>query len=268
MRESDAIFTGSIPELYDRHMAPIFMEPYANYLAARFSDTTHGTLLELAAGTGVFSRALDRALPPSVSLVATDLSQSMLDYASARSNGRIIWRHADAQNLPFPDSSFDGVLCQLGVMFFPDKVAAYRQARRVLRPDARFQFLVWDRLEVNELSLAISEAIGAALPDGRAQFLARVPFAYFDPTQIQSDLRAAGFSSVEIETIILPSCAPSPLDVATAICQGTPLRNELESHSPTLCHELTRAVAAHLASRFGPGPIRTQMQALLVSAPA
>ena len=268
MRESDAVFSGSIPELYDRHMAPIFMEPYANHLAARLSTTTHGTLLELAAGTGVLSRALDRALPPSVSLVATDLSPSMLDYASARSNGRIRWQQADAQNLPFPDCSFDGILCQLGVMFFPDKVAAYREARRVLRPSARFQFLVWDRLDVNELSRAISEAIGATLPDGRAQFLARVPFAYFDTTQIQSDLRAAGFSSIDIETIVLPCYAPSPLDVATGICQGTPLRNELESHGPSHARELTHAVAKHLSSRFGPGPIRTTMQALLVSAPA
>ncbi len=268
MRESDAIFTSSIPELYDRHMAPIFMEPYANHLAARLSTTAHGTLLELAAGTGVLSRALARALPPSVSLVATDLSPSMLAYSSARSNGRILWQQADAQNLPFPDCSFDGILCQLGVMFFPDKVAAYREARRVLRPAAQFQFLVWDRLEVNELSRAIYEAIATALPDGRAQFLARVPFAYFDATQIQSDLRAAGFSSVEIETIILPCYAPSPLDVATGICQGTPLRNELESHGPSHAHELTRTVAANLSTRFGPGPIRAQMQALLVSAPA
>ena len=266
MSDQHTKFSGSIPALYDRHLLPVFFQPYADHLAARLASVTSGTLLELAAGTGVLSRTLDRTLPASVSLVATDLNQPMLDYAASRSNGRITWRQADAQHLPFPNVSFDWVVCQFGVMFFPEKVAAFREARRVLRPAGQLLFSVWDRLEENELSFAISEAVGSLLKNDPPQFIARVPFGYFDTQQIQSDLRAAGLSSIGLETVSLPCRAESAHDVAIGICQGTPLRNELEARAASLPLELTESVAALLSSRFGSGPFTTRMQAHLFSA--
>ncbi|HEX8871452.1 MAG TPA: methyltransferase domain-containing protein [Candidatus Acidoferrum sp.] len=261
MNDGNRSFSGSIPALYDRHLASLFFEPYANDLAARLDGLTSGDLLELAAGTGVLSRALARALPPAVSLVCTDLSQSMLSYAAARSDSRILWRHADAQQLPFPDNLFDSAVCQFGVMFFPDKAAAYREVRRVLKPGARFLFSVWDRLEENELSLVVDAAMAEFFPHDPPQFVARDPFGYFDTIRIEHDLRAAGFSSIDRQTVVQRGRAPSSLDVAIGLCQGTPLRNAIEARGPHLLSQVTDAVSTAVASRFGSGAIDTRMQA-------
>ena len=110
-------------------------------------------MLETASGSGVVTRALAPGLLLDASYVVTDLNQPMLDYAAARQNSddRISWRKADAQVLPFDDATFDLVCCQFGVMFFPDRPSAYREARRVLRPGGCFVFNAWDRIEENVL---------------------------------------------------------------------------------------------------------------------
>ena len=150
MQSGDTVFAGSIPEIYDRYLGPALFDPYAADLARRVADITSGALLETAAGTGRVTRVLARALPDAVSIVATDLNQAMLDFAVAQPGGdRVSWRQADALALPFEDAGLDAVLCQFGAMFFPDKVAAYREALRVLKPAGRFLFNIWDMIEAN-----------------------------------------------------------------------------------------------------------------------
>jgi len=266
MSHSDHVFRGSIPQLYDRYMVPLFFEPYAVHLASRVSQFAPGTLLELAAGTGVLSRSLAGALPSEVTIVATDLNQPMLDHAAARSASRISFRQADAHHLPFPDRSFDCVVCQFGVMFFPDKLAAYREARRVLKPAGRFLFSVWDRLEENQLSFAAARAVKAFFGGEAPAFISRTPFSYFDVAQIQRELRLAGFASSAVHTVALRTAPSSPQDIALGMIQGTPLRNEIESRDPALLAKLTAAVASSLTSDFGPGPFDTRMQAHILTA--
>jgi len=87
-------------------------------------------ILEVAAGTGVVTRALATVANEAISIVATDLNQAMLDEAAAVGTGRPVqWQQADAMALPFPDAQFDAVVCQFGVMFFPDKSKAFSEAR-------------------------------------------------------------------------------------------------------------------------------------------
>jgi ubiquinone/menaquinone biosynthesis C-methylase UbiE len=143
----DKNFSGAIPELYEAYLVPLIFEPYAADLATRLAARSPSRVLEVAAGTGVVTRALTRTLPASTSIVATDLNQAMLDRARAVGTAYPVeWRTADALALPFPDRSFDAVVCQFGVMFFPDKPRAYAEARRVLRPGGAFVFNVWDSL--------------------------------------------------------------------------------------------------------------------------
>src|SRR5919199_1347815 len=244
MTNADAVFAGSIPALYDRHLGASVFEPYALDLAGRLAGLRQGRLLEVAAGTGVVTRALAGALPEAVEIVATDLNQAMLDFAATQPISReVAWRQADALRLPFADGSFDAVVCQFGVMFFPDKRAGYGEARRVLRPGGRFLFNVWDKIEENEFAQVVTEAVSALFPNDPPRFLARTPHGFHDTHAIREDLRGAGFSEISVETVERRSRAASPRDAAIGFCQGTPLRNEIEARDAGRLEAATEAAA-------------------------
>jgi SAM-dependent methyltransferase len=259
---TDSVFAGSVPALYDRYLGPLLFEPYAADLAGRLANLADGSVLEVAAGTGVVTRSLLEALPASVEIVATDLNQAMLDVAMARIEApNVSFRQADALALPFEDASFDAVVCQFGVMFFPDKRAGYREAWRVLRPGGRLLLNVWDRIEENEVPQLTADAVAALFPHDPPRFLSRVPYGYHDTVAITDELRAAGFTQVEVETVERRSRAPSPREPAVGLCQGTPLRNEIEARDPARLAGATDAAEKALVARFGRGPVDGRMRA-------
>lgn len=264
---SDSRFTGSIAELYDRLLVPLLFEPYAVDLATRLAARPIARVLELAAGTGAVTRRLAATLPATVHVVATDLNQAMIDHAARAGTARPVeWRQADAQALPFDDASFDAVVCQFGVMFFPEKWSAFDEVRRVLRPGGRFLFNVWDRIADNEFSAVTEEALVALFPDDPPRFLSRTPFGYHDPAVIARDLAAGGFTAApRFTTVAARSRADSPRGPAVGICQGSPLRNDIEARDPALLDRATDLAAAALAARFGSGPVDGKMQAVVVS---
>lgn len=263
---ADAAFTGSIPEVYDRCLGPMLFEPFAQDLAARFKGFD-GAVLETAAGTGRVTRALAREMAPSATLTATDLNEAMLSKAAELAPGlEVEWRQADAQALPFADGSFDAVVCQFGVMFYPDKDAGYAQAHRVLKPGGRYVFSVWDRLDHNPVSKAIHDAVGALMPDDPPQFLARTPFGYNDEAAIRAGLEKGGFSDVTIETVTLDLPTASAADAASGLCTGSPLRGEIEARADL--DGVVAAVTKVLTDRFGEGPFKAKGQAMVVTAKA
>ena len=231
MSETDKVFAGSIPEIYDAFLVPLIFEGFADDLAQRIASATPQAVLETAAGSGVLTRALARRLLPNTQYVATDLNQPMLDQASRRQDDdeRITWQQANALSLPFPDHAFDAVCCQFGVMFFPDRIAAYREARRVLKPGRRFAFNVWDRIDENVFADDVTNALAEVFPDDPPLFLSRTPHGYHDVPLIRRELEQAGFKDIVIETRDELSRAPSPKHPAVAYCQGTPLRNEIDA---------------------------------------
>ena len=269
---SDSLFAGSIPELYEQRLVPLIFEPYADDLARRVAELQPQRVLETAAGTGVLTRAMARLLSPAAAVVATDLNQPMLDHAAAIGTAArarpIEWRQADAMQLPFPDASFDVVVCQFGVMFFPDRAHAYAQARRVLRPGGAFLFSAWDRIEDNEFAHVVTEALAQVFPADPPRFLARTPHGYHDELAIARDLLQAGFTAApRIDTVTARSCAASASVPAMAYCQGTPLRNEIEArhqaHGATL-GAATAAAAQAIARQFGSGTVEGRIQARVV----
>src|SRR5882672_1934771 len=207
--DTDKVFAGSIPKLYDTYLVPLIFEPYAVDLANRLRSRSPSRVLELAAGTGVVTRALASALPESASIVATDLNQAMLDQALAMGTQRAVeWRQADAMLLPFRDGTFDAVVCQFGVMFFPDKSKAFSEARRVLRPKGAFIFNVWDRIEENEFADTVTTALETLFPKDPPRFMARTPHGYHDRRVIERDLANGGFvASPRIDTMTARSRA-------------------------------------------------------------
>ena len=264
--ETDNIFAGSIPKLYEKYLVPLIFEPYAVDLVSRLPLASLNRVLEIAAGTGVVTRALTAALPENVSLVATDLSQSMLDTASEVGTKRPVeWRQADAMDLSFADGTFDAVICQFGVMFFPDKPKAFSEVYRVLRPGGVFVFNVWDRIEENELVNTVTTALASLFPENPPRFHARVPHGYAERATIERDLAAGGFTVLpRITTVPARSRARAPRIPAMAYCQGTPLRNEIEALDPSRLSEATEVAMKALAQRFGAGPIEGKIQAHVV----
>jgi SAM-dependent methyltransferase len=256
-----------VPELYERYLVPLIFEPYAVDIASRVASRQPFRVLEVAAGTGVVTRHLADALPPEASIVATDLNQPMLDRARGTGTSRPVeWRQADAMHLPYSDEAFDLVVCQFGVMFFPDRPRAFSEARRVLRPGGWFLFNVWDRIEDNEFADTVTGALAARFADDPPRFLARVPHGYHDLATIARDLSAGGFDrQPEITTVAARSRAESPRLPALAYCQGTPLLAEIEARAPARLEEVTDVAATAIAGRFGPDAVDGKMQALVVT---
>jgi ubiquinone/menaquinone biosynthesis C-methylase UbiE len=262
MTASDSEFTGSIPALYDRCLGPLLFRPFAIEAAHRVRGWRPQRVLETAAGTGILTQALQRALPEA-EIVATDLNPAMLDVAAQRVQpGKVSFQPADAQALPFADASFDLVICQFGVMFFPDKVKGGAEARRVLRDGGRYLAIIWDQLDRNPVSQAISEALEEEFPQDPPRFLERMPFGYADMSRIETDLHAAGFDHVEIETVELSSRVSAD-DAAIGMCQGSPMRSEIEALGGDALDRATIA-AAHALRQFD--GLDTPMSALFVTA--
>ena len=266
--DSDRVFAGSIPKLYEEYLVPLIFAPYAEDLASRLASRSLFRVLEVAAGTGVVTRKLASTLPAGVSIVATDLNQPMLDMASEIGTDPrpVQWRQADATQLPFEDEGFDAVVCQFGVMFFADKSTAFSEVRRVLKAGGVFLFNVWDRIEENEFAHTVTAALEDVFPDDPPRFLARTPHGYYDHETIECDLKSGGFTwPPHIDTVAARSRANSPRVPAIAYCQGTPLRNEIDARDKSRPGEATDIAAEAIARRFGDGVVDAKIQAHIVT---
>jgi ubiquinone/menaquinone biosynthesis C-methylase UbiE len=267
MSSTDRAFAGSIPAIYDRYLGPLIFHAYAEDMTKRVARLAPKRLLETAAGTGIVTRALAARLPQSTEIVATDLNQAMIDFAMPQIKAaNVSWKQADATKLPFGDAEFDAVTAQFGVMFFPDKMAGYREARRVLKPGGSFVFNVWDRLENNLMAKIIHDSVAKAFPKDPPGFLGRTPFGYYDTDAIRKSLSEAGFKRIEVDTVRFDSRAPSQRDPAIGYCQGSPLRAEIEAKHPGMVEKATEIAADALAAQLGKGAIEAPIQAHVFTA--
>ena len=266
MQEMELRFTGSVPANYERLLVPLFFQPYAEELARRAQRLQPNRILETAAGTGVVTQALHDAIP-SAEIVATDLNQPMLDVAQQRAGLRgVTFVQADAQELPFENGSFDLVVCQFGSMFFPDKVRGHSEARRVLRDGGHYLLAIWDEISRNALSSATQDMLIDLFPDDPPLFLREGPFGYSDTRRIDRDLRDAGFSGVEIDTIQFSSRCPSARDAASALCYGSPMSAELQDREAGSLDRAYEAVSKSLLAFEGTAGIDAPMSAHIVTA--
>jgi len=264
---SDSSFTDGVAKFYESTLVPLIFEPYAEDLAARTQALAPSAVLEVACGTGVVTRALASALPAGCKITATDLNEAMVAHGELIGTSRAVtWRQADVMALPFADETFDVVVCQFGVMFFPDRVAAYREIRRVLRPGGTFLFNIWNSIEDNEFAAAVTNAVSTLYPEDPPVFLARTPHGHGNPTQIESDAKAAGFTQCSMVQRDDVCAAMDPEQPAIAYCQGTPLRNEIEARDAGGLERATAAAAAAIKARYGEGPIKGRISAVVVRA--
>jgi ubiquinone/menaquinone biosynthesis C-methylase UbiE len=266
MATQNPVFSGSIPAIYDRFMVPLIFAPYAEEVAGRAKSIMPGHVLETAAGTGVVTEALHRALPDA-EMIATDLNEPMIEQAARRvRSDAVSFEVADAQELRFADESFDLVVCQFGVMFFPDKVRGNAEARRVLRDGGRYLLVIWDKVERNLATMVAGRAVAEMIPGEAGRFYERIPFKYHDPALIEQDLRAAGFERIDIETVERRSRAASARDAAVALVQGTPMRADIEEVAPGQLEAATDAAERALRQFEGAGGFDAPMSAHIVTA--
>ncbi|MGW4650407.1 class I SAM-dependent methyltransferase [Kitasatospora sp. NPDC004289] len=261
---ADRRWSESMPEAYERYLVPVVFRPFAEDLAARAAALRPRRVLELAAGTGVLTSALLAALP-TAEVTATDLNEAMVTYGSARAPGAV-WQQADAQHLPFPDGAFDLVVCQFGVMFFPDRVAAYREIRRVLASGGRALLTTWGPLPTHAYGAALQAGLERAFPGDAPPFLPTVPHGYADPAAVAADLTAAGLTVEEQRELTLDGRAASTADVAIGFLTGTPVRAGVLERGDT--PEVRALVVEEMTARLGPGPVTAPMTAYVLRAAA
>ena len=266
MVDTAANFGGSIPEYYDRIMGPAQFDPFALELARRLPVRPPGDVLEIACGTGIVTRRLRERLDPAARLVATDISEDMLDYARSKGLTEVEWRPADATRLPFPDASFGAVVCAFGIMFVPDKQAAFREARRVLKKGGCFLFNVWDGVENNAHGKAAAEVMEGMFP-GDPEMKFSGPYAFNDPAVLRAMLAQAQLREVKLEPVALKVSCPSARDLATGQVKGTPRGLLLQKRGVDV-EQVIGKIAAALARVGGEAPFRYTAQALVVEAQA
>jgi SAM-dependent methyltransferase len=255
-------FTGAIPDYYDRALVPVMFAPYAQYMARRAAGPLR-KVLETAAGTGIVTRALANALP-AARITATDLNPAMLEVAKARfdDSDNVVFRQADATALPFKDGEFDLIVCQFGVMFYPDKVAGFREARRVLKPGGRYLFNVWGPIAANPFA-AMAVEIGERLfPQNPPRFY-RVPFGYADTNAVVADAKAGGFARVEWTSVEFSQTVADWTAYATGLVRGNPMIAEIEAMDPSGPDRFRDALAGALTARFGEAPAQMPLQAFV-----
>lgn len=264
-----ARFTGEIPEFYERHLVPVIFDPYARDLAARVPDAPGMRLLEIACGTGVLTRRILERVPLDARLVATDLNPAMMEIAQHRAgaDSRVEWRQADGTQLPFEDASFDVVACQFGVMFYPDKAAGMREARRVLRPGGRLLFNVWDRMELNPFARIANATITGFYPEDPPKFYL-TPFGMGDAAELRRLLEAAGFTGITVEGVDRTASSETAASFAAGLVRGNPVSAEIAARGGAGVLEVEAALAAALAAEGGSAPYRGPMRAQVVSGAA
>jgi ubiquinone/menaquinone biosynthesis C-methylase UbiE len=268
MVEPHASYGGTIPEYYDRYLGPAWFDAFGADLVQRLDGGVAGDVLEIACGTGLVTRRLRERVDPERRLVASDVSRAMLEYArNALSDCRgIEWREADATRLPFEGGEFSAVVCAFGMMFVPDKRAAFSEARRVLKSGGTFLFNVWDRIEENPAS-AINAGVIEGLFPGDAGVRFRTPYEMHDPGPLRQLLHETGFREARIGKKRVEVDGVSARRIAIGQIRGTPRSLLLEKRGVSLDDVIDKVTAA-LARAGGADPWRGTANAVVVEARA
>lgn len=259
-------FSGSIPQHYDSGLGPMFFEPFATLLGERIAVNAPASVLELACGTGRLTRHLAARLRPDANIMATDVNPAMLQFAQrAITDPRVAWSVVDAVELPYPDATFDLVVAQFGVMFYSDRMKAYREALRVLKPGGRLLFTCWDQLEANPAARITQRVVERFFPVDTPAFYT-VPFAYHDRELIREEVLTAGFTRVALDLVAPTGHAATAAAAAQGLLEGSPIHTAIMDRDPHALPAMRQLLAADLAAEFGQKNLRVPLSAWVVEA--
>jgi SAM-dependent methyltransferase len=266
----DAPYVEPIPPHYHRGIGPFLFEPFARHTAERIRARAPKTVLETACCTGIVTRQLREALSRDAVLVASDPDERMLAAAhrAIGATANIGWTRADLCKLQFGDGDFDAVVCQFGLMFAADKLAAVREARRVLRPGGSFLITTWATLDRNPVVALVDRTLGAMFRSDPPPQVAQAPFGYGDPDLLSALLFGGGFQDVVVDVVEKATSSPSAHELAAGLIEGHPQIDEIRLHGQARLSAAVSAVAQAIRRQFGDAPVRARITALVASAVA
>ena len=267
MSDNKADFGGAVAQGYDRDMGPVFFAGYASETAQRVSALAPSRVLEVACGTGIVTRAMRDAMPGSTHLTATDLNPDMMAVAQAKfgANEQVEFCPADGTALPFPDASFDTVVCQFGMMFYPDKNKGFHEAYRVLAPGGRYHFSVWDAHRYNAAGRIATAVIGSFFPKDPPRFY-EIPFHYHQIDAIKEALHTAGFEGMVATVLRQERHMADFTAFARGLVFGSPVVAQIEQRGGVEPEKIQEAVATALRQEFGTEPTKMPVQAIMFEA--
>lgn len=265
MNSENPSFNGSIPSKYDGHLGPFLFNFFSEDIVKRLSAFKLNKILEIACGTGIVTGKLHEAFPSS-EITATDINPDMLKFAQSKFNpeSNIIWKTADAMKLPFEDNTYDAVICQFGVMFFPDKQAAINEVFRVLKPGGIFIFNTMDKIEANDILYTVNETLKNLFKENTPNFF-EIVFSLYNKEQIEKLLLNSGFNDVRFNIINECTTGKSAHSVATGLIEGTPVSNQINQMNTISIPEVQNEVEKAIAAKHGDGPVRGKVKAIVFS---
>lgn len=208
----------SAARFYQEKFVPALFRQWSAPVVEAAAVTRGDRVLDVACGTGVLTRDVAAIVGVDTPPAGLDLSAGMLAIAHELAP-KIEWRQGNAENLPYPDNSFDRVLCQFGLMFFADRLAALAEMRRVLKPGGRLALAVWDRLENNPGFARKVEILEATAGNAAADAL-RAPFCLGDTALLHDLAREAGIGGLSVETLAGRARFPNIREFVAAELRG------------------------------------------------
>ncbi|HMS64960.1 MAG TPA: class I SAM-dependent methyltransferase [Ignavibacteria bacterium] len=254
-------FTGDFAKSYEKNLGPFLFEPFAKDLANRVNKNSTVSILEIASGTGRVTKHLRKNLPLPVKISATDISEDMLAIAKELLKDHSIeFLTADAQDLPYDDNSFDTVICQFGIMFFPDKPKAMSEAYRVLKPGGVMLFNTWDKIENNPLVHTSHKFVNEFFKNDPPAFY-KIPFSMYDRNELSELMTNAGFKNIEIEYVTLKGVSENSNDLVHGLIKGNPIYNEILDKDPEAPDRIVTELEKEISKLFGSKPVVSDLSA-------
>src|SRR5262245_18890501 len=202
------------PESYENYIVPSLFAPWASFLVQSAPVQPSERVLDLACGTGIVARYVAPRVGSLGTVIGLDLNPDMLSVAQAaadRDGLAIGWRAGPAEQLPFPDGSFDLIVCQFGLMFFTDRHKALTEMHRVLNMGGRIVVSVWQGLDQHPFYQALHEVSRHHLGKSSVQAV----FSLGDCDVLRHLLTDAGFQQVEIEPASITARYSNPEEFLT-----------------------------------------------------
>ncbi len=262
MAEIQYQLPGNATQHYEQKNVPRILRPQAEAMFDQVSLHKGDRVLDVACGTGIVTRVAVERHPNLASIVGFDFNASMLEVARAntpKTDIHVEWQQGDMCALPFPDNAFDVVLCQQGLQFAPDKLAALRHMHRVLTSGGRLAFTVWS--DVHPLMSATVDAVKCHVNEDAATDLL-VAYAWTEPN-IRTLVDEAGFHAIELKVIESlmrwPSSAEGVTEFIAHSAARSPFASEMTAARTVMVEEVRAALQPYLEDNDFVMPARSHL---------